>query len=415
MSLITCLECGCELSETAESCPSCGCPVSLFPKLERARSWESPFIPREESGFSLGAWGGESIRWRTLEADGNSIFAVAGKCLDCKPFNRSREQGNDWESSDLKAWLEQEFAKKAFTPRERALVSEVTCLSLDEVEEYFEDEEDRSCRPTAFACRQGALIDSTSGGCDWWLRSPGELGPEYAAYVFDDGYVDDTGSDVSDSCIAVRPALRLRLASDGLPASLFICPGCGRRISGYAEKCPGCGCPQSLFPKAVGNRFMMGSWDGRDIPWRTLKVEGNRILAISMLGLTCKPFNKNRYVSNDWDSSDLHRWLSIAFPLLAFSFEERAHISEVTCLTVEEAETLFADDEDRLCKPSACASREGVTLGRVTGGCDWWLRSPGLGGSDCATFVNFAGYIGRYGCDMNHTNVAVRPAVWLDL
>ena len=415
MSLITCPECGCEFSETAESCPGCGCPVSLFPKLERDRRWEPALIPQEESRFSLGAWGGENIRWRTLEVAGNSIFAVAEKCLDCRPFNQSSEQGNDWESSDLKAWLEGEFAANAFTPRERPLVSEVTCLSLDEAEEYFEDEEDRSCKPTAFACEQGALIDSTSDGCDWWLRSPGELGPKYAAYVFDDGYVDEAGSDVEDSCIAVRPALRLRLASEGLPAPLFTCPGCGRRISEHAEKCPGCGCPASLFPKAVGNRFMMGSWDGQGIPWRTLKVAGNRILAVSMLGLTCKPYNKNRYASNDWGSSDLHRWLSVAFPLLAFSFEERAHISEVTCLSVKEAETLFGDDDDRLCKPSACASREGVTIGRVTGGCDWWLRSPGLGGSDCATFVNFAGYIGRYGCDMDHTNVAVRPAVWLEL
>jgi hypothetical protein len=64
----------------------------------------------------------------------------------------------------------------------------------------------------------------------WWLRSPGELGPEYAAYVFDDGFIDDTGSDVEDSCIAVRPALRLRLASEGLPAPLFTCPGCGEVI-----------------------------------------------------------------------------------------------------------------------------------------------------------------------------------------
>ena len=67
MSLITCPECGCEFSETAESCPGCGCPVSLFPKLERDRRWEPALIPQEESRFSLGAWGGENIRWRTLE------------------------------------------------------------------------------------------------------------------------------------------------------------------------------------------------------------------------------------------------------------------------------------------------------------------------------------------------------------
>ena len=170
-----------------------------------------------------------------------------------------------------------------------------------------------------------------------------------------------------------------------------------------------------MFPGQVGNRFTMGRWDGQDIPWRTLKVEGDRILAISMVGLTCKPLNRYHDEGNEWESSYLRSWLDESFPLLAFTSEERARIGEITCLTVEEAETLFEDDDDRLCKPTACAGREGVTIGRVTGGCDWWLRSPGLGGPDCATFVNFAGYIGAYGCDVNHTNIAVRPAVWLDL
>ena len=347
--------------------------------------------------------------------DGDSIFAISERGLDCRPFNRTEEQGNDWDTSDLKAWLEREFLTYAFIPEHRALIREVTCLSADEAQELFEDDEERSCKPTAYARGRGVFANSDSGGCEWWLRSGGKLGAKFAAYVFDDGMLDEYGTYVSDSVTAVRPALRLTLPAEGLPAPLNICPACGRQISEYAEACPDCGCPQSLFPGQVGNRFSLGRWDGQSLRWRTLKVDGDRILAVSMVGVTCKPYNRDRYCRNDWESSYLCEWLNDSFPWLAFIAEERAKICEYTCLTVAEAKELFEDDNDRLCEPTADARRQGVTVGRVTGGCDWWLRSPGKGGSDCATFVNFAGYIGEYGCSMNHTNVAVRPAIWLNL
>ena len=415
MSLITCPECGREIPAAAESCPGCGCPTALFAKLARDKRLKTVYPLQEGDGFALGVWGGRSIRWRVLKVDGDRIFAISGKALDCRPFNHADEKGNDWDTSDLKAWLERVFLNGAFIPEHRALIQEVTCLSSEEAEELFEDDEERSCKPTAYAHGRGAFIDSDSGGCNWWLRSPGTLGNGYIAYVWDDGGLDGYGTYASDSMTAVRPALRLRVPEGGLPAPLNICPACAKQVSEYAAQCPDCGCPQTLFPGEVGNRFELGRWDGQSLRWRTVAVDGNRILAVSMAGLTCKPFNRYRYDSNDWDSSDLCRWLNETFPLLAFSAEERARIREVTCLSVDEAEELFEDDGDRLCEPSAQASREGVTTGRVTGGCDWWLRSPGLGGSECATFVNFAGYVGKYGCRMDHTNVAVRPAIWLEL
>ena len=415
MSIIICPECGCEISDATESCPGCGCPASLFSELARDKRLKTTYPLSVEDRFPLGTWGGRTIRWRILQMDGDSIFAISEKGLDCRPFNSSDAKGNDWGGSDLKAWLEREFLKHAFIPEHRALIQEVTCLSVDEAEELFEDDEERSCKPTAYARGRGVFIDSDSGGCDWWLRSGGVLGPKYAAYVFDDGGVADFGDFVDSTMTAVRPALRLRLPAEGLPAPLNLCPICGKQISEYAEACPDCGCPQSLFPTAVGNRFTMGRWDGRSLRWRTLAVDGDRILAVSMVGLTCKPFNRYRYDSNDWDASDLCEWLNDSFPWLAFTSEERAKICKYTCLSVDEAKELFEDDNDRLCEPTADARRQGVTIGRVTGGCDWWLRSPGKGGPNQATFVNFAGYIGEYGCSMDHTNVAVRPALWLNL
>jgi hypothetical protein len=44
----------------------------------------------------------------------------------------------------------------------------------------------------------------------------------------------------------------------------------------------------------------------------------------------------------------------------------------------------------------------------------WWLRSPGIRGSDAA-FVGTGGDVGEYGLYVNSPSVSVRPALWLHL
>ena len=68
--------------------------------------------------------------------------------------------------------------------------------------------------------------------------------------------------------------------------ALITCPDCGREISEYAESCPGCGCPSSVWQKTempsslqVGDRYTMGTWGGKPIEWRVLEVsEGSALL-----------------------------------------------------------------------------------------------------------------------------------------
>ena len=58
--------------------------------------------------------------------------------------------------------------------------------------------------------RKTTLYDG--GWCWWWLRSPG-FNSGCAARVGDDGYVYDTGREVRDGSVAVRPALWINLKS----------------------------------------------------------------------------------------------------------------------------------------------------------------------------------------------------------
>lgn len=59
--------------------------------------------------------GKEPIEWRVLTVEGNRAYVVSQKALDARAFNTDVDDGNDWGSSDLKKWLENDFASQAFT------------------------------------------------------------------------------------------------------------------------------------------------------------------------------------------------------------------------------------------------------------------------------------------------------------
>ena len=152
----------------------------------------------------------EVITWHVLAVEGSRVLLISEYAIDCQPFNSSRSKGNDWETSDLKAWLEREFLPGAFSDDERSRIREITCLSVDEVKQYFSGDKDRICYSTAYAKAQGAWT-SSSGVCIWWLRSPGGDGSELAAFVHRDGGVYSYGNYVDNDRSAVRPALWLTL------------------------------------------------------------------------------------------------------------------------------------------------------------------------------------------------------------
>ena len=158
--------------------------------------------------------GKEPIEWRVLAVEGDRAYVVSQKALDAHAFNEDADDGNDWNSSDLKAWLEDDFASQAFTGDEmREIDGAPTLLSADEVNEYFHSDVYRMCMPTQQALNNGALAGEGGiydGTCCWLLRSSG--GESYRV-----AYVDMVGSANSDGCYvdrsdaAVRPALWIDL------------------------------------------------------------------------------------------------------------------------------------------------------------------------------------------------------------
>ena len=182
--------------------------------------------------------------------------------------------------------------------------------------------------------------------------------------------------------------------------------------------------PLSSESAAVGNHVGFGQYEqdgnttngSEEIEWRVLANEGDRVLLISEYGLDSHQFDSK---SGDWESSDLRNWLNAVFVDAAFSAEERGRIDgEVFCLSADEAEELFSSNEDRLCKPTEYAIKQGIEPDKA-GICSWWLRTHGTDGNpvdgDVAAIVTTPGGVFVDGQFVDSTRTAVRPAIWVYL
>jgi hypothetical protein len=153
------------------------------------------------------------IEWRILEKNEDGTALLISKYgLDAMRFDSS---SNNWEQSEIRMWLNNEFYNATFKDEEKNAIiknretgSKVFLLSEDEANKYFKNNEDRIAYPTPYAKKRCAY--TLGGSCWWWLCSPGTY-QKGAANVDDDGYVSSFGSGVGDDLLAVRVALKINL------------------------------------------------------------------------------------------------------------------------------------------------------------------------------------------------------------
>ena len=96
------------------------------------------------------------LSWRILDKKDGTALLIAEKIVDLIQF--SSENDNDWERSDIKKWLNTDFADTAFSEQEKALIEgsvsgRVLLLSLEEYKTYFSNFRDAWAVPTDY-CRK---------------------------------------------------------------------------------------------------------------------------------------------------------------------------------------------------------------------------------------------------------------------
>lgn len=162
------------------------------------------------------------------------------------------------------------------------------------------------------------------------------------------------------------------------------------------------------------------------IEWLVLKNDGSKALLISKYALDCQQYHTSR-IFGTWKTCTLRKWLNGTFISNAFSHEEQAMILSTTTesadtkdrvflLSMDEAWEYFSSDSTRQCQGTAyCYAQGAYETGN--GNCKWWLRSP-VCYSGQAAYVydgNLRSYYGGYSCYVDNDDIAVRPALWINL
>lgn len=177
------------------------------------------------------------LEWRVLVKNGNEALLVTKQVIDVVKYNEKFESIT-WGNCSLRAYLNNDFIKNTFSREEQARIKQVKlknkdneeygtsggndtsdkvfCLSIDEVNEYFIDNEDRVAITTKYAKGKVSaddmeyFMDASSGGGRWWVRSPG-INAIYAMNVDGSGWVTDNGRNVDADYVGIRPALWINL------------------------------------------------------------------------------------------------------------------------------------------------------------------------------------------------------------
>ncbi len=173
------------------------------------------------------------------------------------------------------------------------------------------------------------------------------------------------------------------------------------------------------------------------IEWRVLDVDESqgRALIITRYGIDAKAFDESRGAVT-WEDSSLRNWLNKGFYNSAFSAEEKAYILEseiytvdysgmsyitydnVFCLSNDEADEYFPNDSSRSTSATPFAVSNGIEVGKKTGNCGWWLRTPGTYDSErgyYADCVNYYGEIQEGGNPISYDSRAARPAMYVSI
>ena len=202
----------------------------------------------------------------------------------------------------------------------------------------------------------------------------------------------------------------------------------------------------------IGDYVKFGSYpqtsdgDIQPIEWQVLSIENNKMLVISRYGLDCKCFDSYSNVgfrqgimptgldakrfgpnSNLWKNSEIRKWLNGDFYNKAFSADEKKFINfsnlldvdttdNVFLLSKKEAEEYFANNEERQCKATDYAVKNGAQVYNrgvkaALGYGFWWLRSRKL----CFVYlVDCEGDVDNF-VVVIYDYILARPALWINL
>ena len=187
-------------------------------------------------------------------------------------------------------------------------------------------------------------------------------------------------------------------------------------VTGGRNECEGCGICRNYITLGSYKQTSSGT-DSTPIEWQMLATDGEKVLLISRYILNYHEFNRERPDRMTWSDCSLRAWLNGEFFNTIFDGQEKKAILEtavdngtdkVFLLSDEEASRYFNCIRSSLeCEPTGYASLKHKD-------CRWWLRTGGEY-ANYAAYVDERGRVDQHGRGVDHDDIGIRPAVWVDL
>ena len=171
--------------------------------------------------ITLGTWNGNPIEWIVLKEDGFQTLVVSKWPLFSSRFNQNNSDGNRWDDSALRNYLNSSFYQSAFDENEKKKIisaylsdpngtkDNVFVLSLSEAENLMTQNErtygnKKGCN--GHSCSDCYQYSHQHGTC-WWTRSPYTGNSEYAYRILAAG---SNNHDIVSNMYSVRPAMYVK-------------------------------------------------------------------------------------------------------------------------------------------------------------------------------------------------------------
>lgn len=213
------------------------------------------FSYQDDNGYAIGKiywFSYDLIEWNILKEDSGKALVIANLILDSQDFYRGTGDNtsqfnhndgtgyaNNYELSNIRKFLNDNFYNTAFNDLQKTLIEETTVdnsasstgyssnsyacnntkdklflLSYSEATSSaygLNSNSARQAKGSDYAKCQGLYVYSSTGYSCWWLRSPDYQYAYYAYFVNDEGKVDNYYGTVGIAYRGVRPAFWINL------------------------------------------------------------------------------------------------------------------------------------------------------------------------------------------------------------
>lgn len=188
---------------------------------------------------------------------------------------------------------------------------------------------------------------------------------------------------------------------------------------------------EKLAGASKGNVLEFGSYPqssdrvgGEPVKWQVLEKRGDRLLLMSTLVLDYHVFNESKVAGNDYQTSDLRKWMIDALKTRMFGVDEQLLLDgDPFIMGLKDFTHYFTSKASRMCSQTEYAKGRGRSKG---GRAFYWLSTAGDWGEGLVYYVNPHGDIlgsgktiysqgmsfGAIGLDVNYDS-GVRPAIWV--